>query len=306
MYIVETDNLTKIFKASTFSKREIPALKNLSLKIETGIIFGLLGPNGAGKTTLVKILLGMVHPTSGSVKVFNEDVKNYKLRKKIGYLPEDHRFPNYMNADSVLRFFGILNGLDEKKLNESIENNLALVEMKEWRKLKIEKYSKGMLQRLAFAQSFLSNPELIILDEPTEGIDPIGRKNIREILLNLKKNGATILLNSHLLSEVELVCDRVAILNKGEIIKEGKVDDLLYYKDTYHIICSDMGEDIINYLLSQKSATIKGKGEFLIQAKDNSELNEIIDFLRKNKILIHSIEKYKSSLENLFVNLLGL
>lgn len=304
MPIIEIENLTKVFKSKTFSKEGITALKDLSLKIEQGIIFGLLGPNGAGKTTLVKILLGIVHPTSGSVKIFNEDTLNYKIKKKIGYLPEDHRFPDYLNAEEIMNFLGILSGLKKDNLKDAVKNNLSLVDMYNWRTLKVKKYSKGMLQRLAFAQSFLNNPELIILDEPTEGVDPIGRKAIRDIILDLRKKGATILLNSHLLSEVELVCDRVAILNKGELLKEGIVEDLLTSTDTYIITCSEMTDEIINYLLLQKQATIKSKGEFSIKVKDYSELNDIIDFLRKNKILIHSIVKDKSSLENIFINLL--
>ncbi len=304
MLLIETDNLTKIFKSSTFSKAGITALKNLSLKIEQGIIFGLLGPNGAGKTTLVKILLGMVHPTSGSVKVFNESVTNYRIRKKIGYLPEDHRFPDYMNANEIMSFFALLSGLKKNDFNKVIRKNLELVDMYNYIDMKIKKYSKGMLQRLAFAQSFINNPELIILDEPTEGVDPIGRKAIRDIILELKKNGATILLNSHLLSEVELVCDKVAILNKGELIKEGVVEDLLTSADTFNIICSDMSDEVINYLLLQNKATIKNKNEFSVKIKDYSELNHIIDFLRKNQILIHSVSKDKISLENIFINLL--
>lgn len=304
MLLIETDNLTKIFKSSTFSKTGITALRNLSLKIEQGIIFGLLGPNGAGKTTLVKILLGMVHPTFGGVKVFNENVTNYRIRKKIGYLPEDHRFPDYMNANEIMNFFGMLSGLKKNDVNKVIRKNLELVDMYNYRDMKIKKYSKGMLQRLAFAQSFINNPELIILDEPTEGVDPIGRKVIRDIILELKKNGATILLNSHLLSEVELVCDKVAILNKGELIKEGVVEDLLSSADSFNIICSDMNDEVINHLLVHRKATIKNKNEFSIKIKDYSELNLIIDFLRKNQILIHSVSKDKLSLENIFINLL--
>ncbi|MCX7833047.1 MAG: ABC transporter ATP-binding protein [Ignavibacteria bacterium] len=304
MPLIEIENLSKVFKSTTFSKTGITALKNLSLKIEEGIIFGLLGPNGAGKTTLVKILLGMIHPTSGGVKIFGEDVNNYKVRKKIGYLPEDHRFPDYMNAIEILNFLGVLSGLKGEEIKKVSEVNLKLVDIYNWRKLKVKKYSKGMLQRLAFAQSFLNNPELIILDEPTEGVDPIGRKAIRDIILDLKKKGATILLNSHLLSEIELVCDRVAILNKGELIKEGNIEDLLTSADTYIIQCSDMSDDIINFLLLQKKATIKSKGEFSIKVKDYLELNSVIDFLREKNILIYSLVKDKSSLENIFINLL--
>ena len=187
------------------------------------------------KTTLIKILLGIVFPTSGKAKILDEDISNYQIRKKIGYLPENHKFPNYLTGEEVLVHFSKLNGLELDKKSSKITEFLNLVKMEKWRKAKIKKYSKGMLQRIGLAQAFIHDPDLIFLDEPTDGVDPIGRKEIRDILIELKNRGKTIFINSHLLSEVELVSDKVAILNEGKLVKYGTVDELTINKQICEI-----------------------------------------------------------------------
>ena len=173
-------------------------------------------------------------------------------------------------------------------------------------KTKVKKYSKGMTQRLGLAQALINNPELIFLDEPTDGVDPIGRKEIRDILLNLRDSGKTIFLNSHLLSEVELICDRVAILNKGVLIMEGNVDDILTSSDEHLFITSDMNSQLTNHLLNKFKTTIISNNQFKLKSKNIEELNEVIDYLRSKSILIHSVAKEKNSLENMFINLIAL
>lgn len=304
MKIISTKNLFKEYPSKSFSKDKILALNNLTFEVDSGEIFGLLGPNGAGKTTLVKILLGITFPTKGDVQIFEKEISNEAYKFKVGYLPENHKFPNYMSGEEVLSFFGKLSGMNSGEVKKKSDEYLNLVDMEKWRKTKIKKYSKGMLQRLGLAQSMMNNPELIFLDEPTDGVDPIGRKEIRDILTDLRQQGKTIFLNSHLLSEVELICDKVAILNKGVLVKSGRVDDITAVSDNYIFSTSDIEETLLNKLLTGYKATIKSRNEFYFNTSSTEELNNMIDFLRQNKVMIHGIVREKNSLENMFINLI--
>lgn len=304
MNIITTKNLSKEYPSKSFSKEKILALNNFSLEVESGEIFGILGPNGAGKTTLIKILLGITHRTSGEVKIFDKEISDESYKKKVGYLPENHKFPNYLTGEQVMYFFGMLCGMSKKEVKKKSSEYLKLVDMEKWQKTKIKKYSKGMMQRLGLAQSMLNNPELIFLDEPTDGVDPIGRKEIRDILYNLKATGTTVFLNSHLLSEVELICDKVAILNKGQLVKSGRVDDITAVSDNYKFNTSEVDEMVLNQLLGNFKAILNSKSEFIYKTADFAELNKLIDFLRQNKVLIHSINREKNTLENMFINLI--
>lgn len=305
MSVIATKNLSKEFSSGKFSKEKILALNNFSFEVEGGEIFGLLGPNGAGKTTLIKLLLGITFPTSGDIEIFGKNISDESYKSKVGYLPESHKFPNYFSGEEVLYFFGMLSGLTKSEVRKKSDEYLKLVDMEKWRKTKIKKYSKGMLQRLGLAQSMLNNPDIIFLDEPTDGVDPIGRKEIRDILIKLKNEGKTIFLNSHLLSEVELVCDRVAILNKGVLIKSGRVDEITAVSDNYIFNTSEIDETVLQSLLSVFKSTIKSRHEFYYSTGSIDDLNKLIDFLRQNKVLILSIAREKNSLEDLFINLIG-
>jgi len=264
MEIIETKNLKKEYVSGSFNKQKVTALKNFSFNVQQGEIFGLLGPNGAGKTTLVKVLLGIVFPTEGDVTIFGESIKNENYKNKVGYLPENHKFPNYLTGEEVLSYFGQLSGLSNQTVKNRSDEYLKLVDMEKWKKTKIKKYSKGMMQRLGIAQALINEPDLIFLDEPTDGVDPIGRKEIRDILIGLKDKGKTIFLNSHLLSEIELLCDRVAILNKGELVKEGTVDEITSGSNQHTFSVSDLSDEVMNILLTQYFATVHGKNESLL------------------------------------------
>jgi ABC-2 type transport system ATP-binding protein len=305
MTTVQTENLTKIYY-SGLKKNNVQALSSLNLKVDSGMIFGLLGPNGAGKTTLVKILLGITHPTSGSAKILNEDISNYKVKKRVGYLPENHRYPFYLTGEGVLKFFGKLSGIEDNNLDKKVDSLLAMVKMEKWKKTKIKNYSKGMMQRLGLAQAIINDPELIFLDEPTDGVDPIGRKEIRDLLLELKNKGKTIFLNSHLLSEVELITDRVAILNKGILLREGTVKELTEKKEEYQFTISEPVKDIdkYSYLSRFSISDIKG-GSFTVKVLDVEELNKLIDTLRQNSQSIKAIIPQKESLEEMFITLIN-
>lgn len=304
MALIETQNLSKEYTAR-FSKQKVNALNNFTFNVEQGEIFGLLGPNGAGKTTLIKILLAITFPTSGSAKIFGTDVSSSRWKTKVGYLPENHRFPNYLTGEQVLSYYGQLSGMkNDANMSKRIDEMLGLMNLTQWRKTKIKKYSKGMMQKIGLAQAMLSDPDLIFLDEPTDGVDPIGRKEIRDILTEIKSRGKTIFLNSHLLSEVEMICDRVAILNKGDLIKEGNVDDLTRTENVFAIhTVESISMDVKQKVLSVDANA--GIGEKEINTESGiAALNNIIDLLRQNGLSIQTINQKTSTLEELFINVI--
>jgi ABC-2 type transport system ATP-binding protein len=225
--ILETKNLRVEFKAQSPSRGTKIALKNLNLKVCAGEVFGFLGPNGAGKTTTMNVLLGFVNPTSGNAFLFGVDVREPIARQRIGYLPELTYYYKFLNAEELLRFYGRIFGVPRAELDRRIDELLKLVELDHARKRPIKTYSKGMQQRMGLAQALINNPDLLILDEPTSGLDPIGRMKVREIIQRLKQMGKTVFFSSHELGEVETVCDRVAIINEGELKVEGRVSDLV-------------------------------------------------------------------------------
>lgn len=228
MAVIETRDLVKTYG-------RIEALKGVSVRVEPGQIYGLLGQNGAGKTTLIKILLGIVRKTDGDATLLGHPAGDAAARRRVGYLPEDHAFPVYHTGYSLMDFYGQLYGLPRDDRRRKIPAMLELVGIAGRMHSKIRAYSKGMKQRLGIAQALLHDPALIILDEPTDGVDPLGRREIRELMARLKAEGHTLFLNSHLLGEVELVCDRVAILQRGELVREGTIADLTRQTGRYEI-----------------------------------------------------------------------
>jgi len=304
MFAIETNSLSKIYSTS-FGKKKVNALSDVSIKIPPGTIFGLLGPNGAGKTTFVKLLLGITYPTFGSGLLLNEPILNYTVKKRIGYLPENHKYPSYLKGRDVLRFFGRLSGMSGKSLEIKIDELLETVKLSEWGKSKVKTYSKGMMQRLGLAQSLINDPDLVFLDEPTDGVDPIGRKEIRDILIELKSKSKTIMLNSHLLSEVEMITDRVGILNKGKLLREGSVKELTEKKEEYKIRLSETEISSVESVFKNNSVTKNRDGSLSVKVDNVESLNLLIDNLRKNGILIQEIELQKSTLEEMFISLIN-
>lgn len=304
MEIIQTYELTKYYRSGLFNRKNIQALEKVSLTINEGEIFGLLGPNGAGKTTFVKLVLSIALPTSGNAKVFGLDIGTTALKENCGYLPENHRYPSFLSAANTLKFFGRLNGIPNSELNGKVSSLLELVGLKDWAKIKTKKFSKGMMQRLGLAQALINDPKLLFLDEPTDGVDPIGRKEIRDLLLELKAKGVTIFLNSHLLSEVEMICDRVAILNKGRVVRIGTINELTAHKLIYTIQLSAPISDVIKERL--RSSLLRADfydNKVIVELRDTSELNFIIDLLRNDGIGIESMTQQKTSLEEYFIQL---
>ena len=295
MNIIQTENLSK-----HFNRGKLRALDSVSLHVGPGRVFGLLGPNGAGKTTLVKLLLGILHPTSGTAQIFGEPVKNYNLRERVGYLPENHRYPDFLKGGAVMEYFGRFANVPAAARRQRIPELLKLVGMEKWAGTKIRKYSKGMMQRLGLAVAMINDPDLLLLDEPTDGVDPIGRKEIRDIILHLKERGKTIFINSHLLSEVELVSDEVAIMNKGKIVVQGAVEQLTNIGLNYRIETSPLAIEAKAQLQEKfvKLGLVNGHLEVTVQ--DHAELNRLIDHLRDARAEIHAIVPQKRTLEESF------
>jgi len=294
--IIKTHNLTR-----HFSRHKVKALQSVTLEVEAGKIFGLLGPNGAGKTTFVKILLGLLRPGNGSASLFDIPVQDPAARARVGYLPENHRFPEFLTGAAVLDYCGRLSGMKSKaERQQRARLLLERVKMWEWRSTRIKKYSKGMLQRLGIAQALLHDPELIFLDEPTDGVDPIGRKEIRDLLLELKREGKTIFLNSHLLSEVELICDEVAILHQGKLLRKSTVHELTSSDRRYRLHVSVEDTQLLRQIRDRATSAEAQNGYIDLVVSGPDRLNDIIDLLRQHHQLIHAIVPHRKTLEESF------
>ena len=296
---IEASQLTKVYR-SKFRGREITAVSELSLRVPAGIKFGLLGPNGAGKTTFVKMLLSAVHPTSGSARLFGRDAGVPEARRPIGYLPENHRFPTYLTGQGMLDFYGALSGLDDRTRRSRIPDMLKLVGLENWGDVRIKKYSKGMLQRLGLAQALIHRPRLLILDEPTDGVDPVGRREIRDILNRLTGTGVTVFINSHLLSEVESFCEYVAILHKGRLALEGKISSLTA-EGGYTVIASTVPQEAAAKLAHLGAALSPHVSGVEIRSASRENANLCIDILRSAGSEIESVRGSASSLEDVFI-----
>ncbi len=294
MPVIITEDLVKQYG-------KIQALKGVSLKVERGEIFGLLGQNGAGKTTLVKILLGITKSTSGRTILLGEPAGKASVRRRIGYLPEDHRFPEYHTGFSLLEFYGTLLGVGYREIRRRIPDILKLVGLKGRMHYKIRTYSKGMRQRLGIAQAICHDPEVIFLDEPTDGVDPVGRREIRAILQQLKDRGKTIFLNSHLLSEVELICDRVCILQSGDVVREGDIANLTRLQGSF-VIGLDHGQTFPSEELSHQGFEVHRAGDLWEVGLTNGQtIDPVIDFLRARGLGIRHLVEKRQTLEELFM-----
>jgi ABC-2 type transport system ATP-binding protein len=304
------EGLGKTYRSGV-GRRPVRALDGLDLTVPRGTVFGLLGPNGAGKTTLVKLALGIAFPTAGRVAILGRPAGDVDARGRTGYLPENHRYPAHLTGQQVLDFFGRLSGIREPERSRRVEALLRRVRMDEWRATPVRRYSKGMMQRLGMAQAILNEPDLLILDEPTDGVDPVGRQELRDLLLEQKARGATIFLNSHLLSEVERVCDRVAILKDGRLVREGHVDDLTRPESVWEIEVRAADPERLRPI----PATVPGLtlppahpdeprepgSAVLEQRGDIASLNRALDALRAAGVLIAAVRPRRASLEDVFV-----
>ena len=298
-YAIETQDLTKVY-ISRWARREVRAVDGVSLRVRRGAIFGLLGPNGAGKTTFVKILLSAVRPTKGSALIFGRDASQSEARRPIGYLPENHRFPTYFTGAGMLDFYAALSGVDASRRKKLIPEQLELVGLSQWATMRIGKYSKGMLQRLGLAQALIHSPTILILDEPTDGVDPVGRRQIRDILGEFEQRGVTIFINSHLLAEVETLCREVAILHKGKVALSGKMQDLTAGKG-YRLTVAQPPEALTEELRGRATSMAVRDGLVDFQFPSRELVNGAMDLLRAQHCEIEALAPTTSTLEEVFV-----
>ena len=285
----------------TYGKK-IDALRGVNIQVGRGEIFGLLGPNGAGKTTLVKIMMTVVRPTHALGTILGRPLGHRGKLARIGYLPEDHRFPGYLTGAQLLDYYAALAKVPRPRRKSNAAQLLEIVRMTGWANTRIDQYSKGMLQRLGIAQTLMNDPELVVLDEPTDGLDPVGRRDVRELLLELKRRGTTVFLNSHLLSELERVCDRVAILVEGLVARQGTLTELtertVDYRITYYGDAS-----ALKPRLEALGAKLEGN-VICVPGQNVSKVNTVIDILRTTDVLIESVLPHRFTLEDILVQVL--
>jgi len=262
---IKTENLTKAYR-SFWGRKKILALDKLNIDIKKGEIFGLLGPNGSGKTTTLKLLLGLIFPTEGRAFVLGKTTNDVAVKNRIGFLPEESCFYRFLNADEILDFYGQLFRISGKERKIRINRLVEQVGLGFARKRPLRQYSKGMLRRIGIAQALINDPDLIILDEPTSGLDPIGTRETKDIIVALKERGKTVLLCSHLLSDVQDICDRVAILDKGKLQISGTIDELLSSKDVVEIQIRNLSDEAI----VEVETFIKEKHGEVISVKNSS------------------------------------
>ena len=255
-------NLTKVFPVP-FKRERVVAVRNLSLEVQPGQVYGLLGPNGSGKSTTMKIVLGLVSPTEGSTAIFGCDSAKVESREQVGFLPENPYFYKYLTGFETLVFYGKLCGLTGSLLKERAVELLALVGLENARDRRLGGYSKGMLQRIGMAQALIQSPRLLVLDEPTAGVDPAGSREIRDLILDFKSRGITVLLCSHLLGQVQEICDRIGILHQGRLVREGRLEDLISIENQTELILENASPE----LLGKVEQLLKGAGANVLEQR---------------------------------------
>jgi len=247
---VAVHGLTKIFSVPFHPTRGVVAVKDLNLRIDPGEVYGLLGPNGSGKSTTLKIILGLVSPTRGRTEIFGLDSRLVQSRDAVGFLPENPYFQKFLTGKETLRFFGRLCGLRGTELRNRVNELLDLVGLNKARNRRLGTYSKGMLQRIGLAQALIHDPRLVVLDEPTAGVDPAGSRDICDLILNLKRRGITVLLSSHLLAQAQEICDRIGILADGVLVREGRLRELIAIENQTELVIADASDKLVNELES--------------------------------------------------------
>ena len=307
--IIKVDNLHKTYQSGLLKKRKVEALKGVSFEVKKGDIFGLLGPNGAGKTTCIKVMLGICAKTSGEATLFGRMAGDQNTRLRIGYLPEHHRIPLHHTANSAMKFYGSLCNMAAHEITTKTVELLELVGLGEWGDHPVKKFSKGMQQRLGLAQAMLHSPDLLILDEPTDGVDPKGRADIRDILKNLQNKGVTLFINSHLLQEMELICDNIIIFEKGEVIHSSTVEEMTGASNNAVLLQVVASKAQITKALSTKKFEVQEAKaqptQLSISIENQESLDQCIDELRAAKISIMEIRNDQKSLEDAFLNIVN-
>ncbi len=287
--------------SSGFTRKRRPVLKGISLDVPRGEIFGYLGPNGAGKTTTLKCILGLIFPEKGNIKILGHPCLSLKAKAKIGFLPENPYFYDYLTAEEFLRFYCQLHRIPKQKHECLIRDLIQMVGLKASASLQLRKYSKGMLQRIGLAQALLNKPELVLLDEPLGGLDPLGRKEMRDIIGRLRDEGHTVFLSSHILQDIEMICDRVAVIINGTIVSEGILENLIKQKVlfTEATVSGIDPEDLKGFGESLHS---RG-GQTLIKIYEQDKIDRLLELVYRRKGRIHALVPRHQSLEDIFVGM---
>jgi ABC-2 type transport system ATP-binding protein len=300
--ILKAEGLSKTFKVG-FLGRSVTAVHGLDLDVRKGEVFGFLGPNGAGKTTTIKMLMGLIYPTSGQAWLFGRPIGDQESKARLGFLPESPYFYDYLTGLEFLQFYGHLFGIRGAALEKRIDELLDLVGMSHARHLQLRKFSKGMLQRVGIAQALINDPELVVLDEPMSGLDPIGRKEIRDLILRLKESGKTIFFSSHILHDAELLCDRVAIILKGKLVACGSVSELIDEGATHsvEVVIDGLGSEGLVRLRQLADRVIIQGPQVLAVLPSRQQVGQVLEIIRGAKATLVSLTPQKGSLEDLFI-----
>ncbi len=298
--VLTIENVHKLFKVGFIPKKK-EILKGVSFSVAEGEIFGYLGPNGAGKTTTLKCILGLIFPDRGKIEIFGQPHLEPKAKERLGFLPENPYFYDYLTAREFLDFYAQLFRVKKDEREKRIASLLNLVGMETARDLQLRKFSRGMLQRIGLAQALINEPSLVLLDEPLGGLDPLGRKEIRDIIIRLKAEGKTVFLCSHILQDIEMICDRVAIIIGGKILSQGSLTDLISEKILFtEIILSGLDpKDLVGF---GESLSAHG-GRTLIKVFHEEKIQEILDLVKNRNAKIHSLIPRTQTLEDLFVEM---
>ena len=305
MPVIEISNLTKDYEVGFFRKRKVRALDDLSLSIEGGQIFGFLGANGAGKTTTLKLLMRLIFPTTGSARILGHDIQDVRMHQRIGYLPENPYFYDYLTAREFLEYCAEIFGLRAVDRKNRTADLLARVKLDEKRwDTQLRKFSKGMLQRVGLAQSLVNDPEIVFLDEPMSGLDPVGRREVRDLIAALRDEGKTVFMCSHILSDIEVLCDRVAILKKGKLSQVGYLDELRRTTEgpnRMEVMATGTDANTLRQHLPATEIAPTPRG-LRIEITSEDEIERVLAALRKAGGKVVSVQPIKQSLEELFLD----
>jgi ABC-2 type transport system ATP-binding protein len=303
MPIIQINNLTKDYEVGFWRKRKVRALDGLSLTVEPHQIFGFLGANGAGKTTTLKLLMRLIFPTNGSVRILDRDISDVSMHARIGYLPESPYFYDYLTAREFLNYCGELFGLNRNVRQARSEELLARVKLdrKSWDR-QLRKFSKGMLQRVGLAQALVNDPEIVFLDEPMSGLDPVGRREVRDLILALRSEGKTVFMCSHILSDIEVLCDSVAILKGGSVARSGSLEELrAQATNTIEIVATGADASALTQALSIHAEVTTTPSGIRIEVADEKDVDGVIAAVRKQNGKLVSVQPVRQSLEDLFM-----
>lgn len=295
--VIETHGLTKQYGNGK-------GCIDIGIEVHKGEVYGFLGPNGAGKSTFIKTLVGLLFPTSGSAEILGRPLGDLEAKKRMGYLPELFKYQDWMTGKDLLKFHAELYKLEKGRIPSKIEEVLEMVHMKGSENYKIGTYSKGMQQRIGMASALLCDPELIFLDEPTSALDPIGRKEVRDMILTLKQMNKTVFLNSHLLGEVEQVCDAAAIISHGHIVKQGLMSDMLKGQNSLEIQAEDIGYKLLDLLKDYDGDMVYDGKLIQLKLKDESDTPYIAKTIVENGAKLFSLKPQSNKLEDLFIQLI--